>query len=145
LLARWATFSIFGFKNQAADTVLKKFPDHGETQAMKALCLSCIEKKEEAYLLVKEALRNDMRSHVCWHVQGLLHRADKEYLKAIRAYKQASLVWLIASFVATAMISFSLVRRLRTTQTTCSSSRITRCSKSKCATSLASLKLGGAF
>eukprot|EP00613_Pedinella_sp_CCMP2098_P071573 CAMPEP_0171911540 /NCGR_PEP_ID=MMETSP0993-20121228/10359_1 /TAXON_ID=483369 /ORGANISM="non described non described, Strain CCMP2098" /LENGTH=1206 /DNA_ID=CAMNT_0012545077 /DNA_START=28 /DNA_END=3644 /DNA_ORIENTATION=+ len=74
---------------KAADVVLKRFPDHGETQAMKALCLSCLDKKEEAYVLVKEALRNDMRSHVCWHVQGLLHRSDKEYLKAIRAYKQA--------------------------------------------------------
>ena len=29
------------------------------------------------------------RSHVCWHVYGLLHRADREYNESIKAYKQA--------------------------------------------------------
>lgn len=29
------------------------------------------------------------RSHVCWHVYGLLHRADRNYPEAIKAYKQA--------------------------------------------------------
>jgi len=29
------------------------------------------------------------RSHVCWHVYGLLHRSDRNYLEAIKAYKQA--------------------------------------------------------
>lgn len=32
---------------KAADAVLKKFPKHGETQAMKALVLNCLERKEE--------------------------------------------------------------------------------------------------
>jgi peptide alpha-N-acetyltransferase len=30
-----------------------------------------------------------MGSHVCWHVHGLLHRSDKDYLQAIKCYKQA--------------------------------------------------------
>jgi len=29
------------------------------------------------------------RSHVCWHVYGLLHRAERNYNEAIKAYKQA--------------------------------------------------------
>lgn len=29
------------------------------------------------------------RSHVCWHVFGLLHRSDRNYNEAIKAYKQA--------------------------------------------------------
>lgn len=29
------------------------------------------------------------RSHVCWHVYGLLHRSDRNYIEAIKAYKQA--------------------------------------------------------
>ena len=29
------------------------------------------------------------RSHVCWHVYGLLHRSDHDYNEAIKAYKQA--------------------------------------------------------
>lgn len=32
---------------------------------------------------------NRNRSHVCWHVYGLLHRADREYNESIKAYKQA--------------------------------------------------------
>jgi N-alpha-acetyltransferase 15/16, NatA auxiliary subunit len=30
-----------------------------------------------------------VRSHVCWHVYGLLHRSDRNYNEAIKAYKQA--------------------------------------------------------
>ena len=30
-----------------------------------------------------------IRSHVCWHVYGLLHRAERNYNEAIKAYKQA--------------------------------------------------------
>ena len=76
-----------GLKN--ADVILKKFPNHGETQAMKGLVLNCLEKKEEAYELVKLGLRNDMRSHVCWHVFGLLYRSDRNYNEAIKCYLNA--------------------------------------------------------
>ncbi|KAL3784716.1 hypothetical protein HJC23_007725 [Cyclotella cryptica] len=31
----------------------------------------------------------DMRSHVCWHVYGLLYRSTRDYPEAIKAYKQA--------------------------------------------------------
>lgn len=44
---------------------------------------------EEAFVLAKTALKNDMKSHVCWHVFGLLYRAEKNYEEAIKAYKFA--------------------------------------------------------
>lgn len=44
-----------------ADSILKKFPNHGETLAMKGLTLNYMSKREEAHALVKEGLRNDMR------------------------------------------------------------------------------------
>ena len=44
-----------------ADTILKKFPHHGETLAMKGLVLNNMAKKEEAHALVKQGLMNDMR------------------------------------------------------------------------------------
>jgi len=72
-----------------ANTILKKYPNHGETLAMKGLTLSYMSKREEAHELVKLGLRNDLRSHVCWHVLGLLHRSDRSYNQAIKAYKQA--------------------------------------------------------
>ena len=33
-------------------------------------------KREEAHECVKLGLKNDVGSHVCWHVYGLLHRID---------------------------------------------------------------------
>lgn len=44
-----------------ADTILKKFPNHGETLAMKGLVLNNMAKRDEAHALVKQGLMNDMR------------------------------------------------------------------------------------
>mmetsp|Transcript_27403 Transcript_27403/g.56089 ORF Transcript_27403/g.56089 Transcript_27403/m.56089 type:complete len:854 (+) Transcript_27403:193-2754(+) len=74
---------------KAADSILKKFPEHGETLAMKGLTLNCVDKKTEAFELVRLGLKKNMMSHVCWHVYGLLYRSDREYKEAIKCYKQA--------------------------------------------------------
>jgi tetratricopeptide (TPR) repeat protein len=46
---------------KAADGVLKKFPAHGETLAMKGLTLNAMGKKEEAYDLAKQGLKLDLK------------------------------------------------------------------------------------
>ncbi|XP_027344722.1 N-terminal acetyltransferase A complex auxiliary subunit NAA15-like isoform X2 [Abrus precatorius] len=74
---------------KAADAILKKFPDHGETLSMKGLTLNCMDRKSEAYELVRLGLKNDVKSHVCWHVFGLLYRSDREYREAIKCYRNA--------------------------------------------------------
>ncbi|TKY48130.1 N-alpha-acetyltransferase 15, NatA auxiliary subunit [Spatholobus suberectus] len=74
---------------KAADAILKKFPDHGETLSMKGLTLNCTDRKSEAYELVRQGLKNDLKSHVCWHVYGLLYRSDREYREAIKCYRNA--------------------------------------------------------
>lgn len=51
---------------------------HLETLAMKGLTLNFLGRKEEAYEHVRRGLRNDLTSHVCWHVYGLLQRSDKK-------------------------------------------------------------------
>ncbi|XP_071447544.1 N-alpha-acetyltransferase 15, NatA auxiliary subunit [Hetaerina americana] len=66
-----------------------KYAEHGETLAMKGLTLNCLGRKEEAYDYVRRGLRNDLRSHVCWHVYGLLQRSDKKYDEAIKCYRNA--------------------------------------------------------
>lgn len=66
-----------------------KYTEHGETLAMKGLTLNCLGKKEEAYDHVRRGLRNDLKSHVCWHVYGLLQRSDKKYDEAIKCYRNA--------------------------------------------------------
>ncbi|KRX27276.1 N-alpha-acetyltransferase 16, NatA auxiliary subunit, partial [Trichinella nelsoni] len=65
------------------------FAEHGETLSMKGLILNCIGKKEEALELVKKGLRNDVRSHVCWHVYGLMQRSERKYDEAIKAFRNA--------------------------------------------------------
>ncbi|VFQ87375.1 unnamed protein product [Cuscuta campestris] len=74
---------------KAAEAILKKFPNHGETLAMKGLTLNCMGRKSEAYDLVRIGLKNDLKSHVCWHVYGLLYRSDREYREAIKCYRNA--------------------------------------------------------
>ncbi|GAA0157196.1 acetyltransferase [Lithospermum erythrorhizon] len=74
---------------KAADSILKKFPNHGETLSMKGLTLNCMDRKAEAYELVRLGLKNDLKSHVCWHVYGLLYRSDREYREAIKCYRNA--------------------------------------------------------
>lgn len=74
---------------KTADLILKKHPKHGDTMAMKALILNSQGKTDEAFALAKEALKVDMKSHICWHVYGLLYRANKNFEEAIKAYKFA--------------------------------------------------------
>ncbi|KAL2608858.1 hypothetical protein R1flu_027431 [Riccia fluitans] len=74
---------------KASDNILKKFPEHGETLAMRGLTLNCMDRKAEAYELVRRGVKNDLKSHVCWHVYGLLYRSDREYREAIKCYRNA--------------------------------------------------------
>jgi N-alpha-acetyltransferase 15/16, NatA auxiliary subunit len=69
--------------------VLRKNPNHADTQAMKALILSNQGQQKEAFALAKVALNNNMKSHVCWHVYGLLYRSEKNFDESIKAYKFA--------------------------------------------------------
>lgn len=45
--------------------------------------------QKEAFALAKTALNNNMKSHVCWHVYGLLYRSEKNFDESIKAYKFA--------------------------------------------------------
>ncbi|KAI0872202.1 tetratricopeptide [Hypoxylon argillaceum] len=74
---------------KAAEQILKKNPKHGDTLAMKALIINSMGKTDEAFALAKEALTADMKSHICWHVYGLLYRHQKNFEEAIKAYKFA--------------------------------------------------------
>lgn len=81
------------FKNglKIANQILsnQKFAEHGETLSMKGLILNSMGKKQEALEYVKRGLKNDVKSHVCWHVFGLLQKADHKYEEAIKCYRNA--------------------------------------------------------
>lgn len=78
-----------GLKCAKSILSVPQYAEHGETLAMKGLILNCMGKREEAMDHVKRGLRADLKSHVCWHVYGLVHRAEKKYDEAIKAYKMA--------------------------------------------------------
>ena len=56
---------------------------------MKALIINSQGGTDEAFTLAKVAIKNNMKSHVCWHVYGLLWRSVKNFDEAIKAYKFA--------------------------------------------------------
>lgn len=74
---------------KSADAILKKHPTHGETLAMKGLTYNNMQRKEDAHALVKKGLSMNIKSHVCWHVYGLLYRSETKYEDAIKCYQNA--------------------------------------------------------
>ena len=72
-----------------ADSIIKSNAEHGETISMKGLVLNAMNKKEEALELVRLGLRLNLKSHICWHVFGLVHRSDQNYTEAIKCYQNA--------------------------------------------------------
>ena len=60
-----------------------------ETLAMKGLILNSMGKKEEALESIRSGIKNNMVSHIVWHVYGLYQRSERKYDEAIKAYKKA--------------------------------------------------------
>lgn len=56
---------------------------------MKGLILNFMGKHEEALESARRGLQCDIRSHICWHVFGVVQRSDKKYDEAMKAYKMA--------------------------------------------------------
>lgn len=91
--------SLFGFlqyetkKHKAglktADTILKKFPEHGETLCMKGLLLASSNRHTEGLELAKQGVRFDLTSFIAWHALGILNRMSKNYNESIKCYLQA--------------------------------------------------------
>lgn len=72
-----------------ADSILKKYPQHGETLTMKGLIYNCMGRRDEAEELIRLGLRMNIKSHICWHVFGLFHRSDGDYAEATKCYLNA--------------------------------------------------------
>jgi len=56
---------------------------------MKALIFDVTGRHPESVDLARRALRNDLKSHVCWHIFGMIMRSDRKYDEALKALKQA--------------------------------------------------------
>lgn len=64
-------------------------PDHGESLVMKGIFYCSTDRKEQGYELVKRGVKNDINSHIVWHVYALCLRADKNFEEAFKCYKRA--------------------------------------------------------
>jgi len=69
-----------------ADNLLENYPDHPETRAFRALSMSGLGKMKEAVKEIKAILMKNMMNFTCWHIMGIIHRKEKEYDQARRAY-----------------------------------------------------------
>lgn len=56
---------------------------------MKALNMNSLKKKTEAFELIKKALFKNLANFTCWHVYGILHRSNKNFDEARKAYLNA--------------------------------------------------------
>ncbi|KAG2124195.1 NMDA receptor-regulated protein 1-domain-containing protein [Suillus clintonianus] len=74
---------------KTADQILKKYPEHGETMCMKGLILVHLGQRDEGINLVKEGMRRDLSSHICWHVWALIQKSEHKYEDALKSYIQA--------------------------------------------------------
>lgn len=72
-----------------ADALLKKHPNHGDTNSMKALTLNALGRKTEALALAKQALRFNVKSTVCWQVLAMIQKSQLNHSEAIKAFRQA--------------------------------------------------------
>ena len=82
---------------QTAEQILRKYPDHGETLAMKGLFVTCLAAAgnseadaEQGHELIQQGVQRDPTSHIVWHVYGLMHRANKDWTDALKCYIQAA-------------------------------------------------------
>lgn len=73
-----------------AESILKKLPEHGETLAIKALCLAQLEKRKQAVDIAKKGLRQDLTSFLCWHALAICQKKDRNYEEALKCYIQAA-------------------------------------------------------
>jgi peptide alpha-N-acetyltransferase len=62
-----------------ADKLLEKFPTHAETLAMKGLVLSYMNRKEDALAFAKKGLMLNLKSGMCWHTLGLIHKGERNW------------------------------------------------------------------
>lgn len=84
---------------------------------MKGLVLTHMGRREEGIDLVKQGMRLDLTSHICWHVFGLIQKGEKNYEEALKSYTQAlkfDKVSINSVYVAEYIICYPACRTIST-------------------------------
>lgn len=74
-----------------AEEVLVSHPEHADALAVQALCKAQFAStQKDSIEIARRAIRNNMRSFLCWHALAICHRKNRQYAEAMKAYAQAS-------------------------------------------------------
>ncbi|KAJ2391049.1 hypothetical protein H4S02_001530 [Coemansia sp. RSA 2611] len=72
-----------------SDQILKKFPNHGETLAVKGMFLTHLDRKDEGYEMIERGLKINPQSVIGWQVYGIVCRNDQKLAQAVKCYEEA--------------------------------------------------------
>ncbi|KAK2194681.1 bifunctional Tetratricopeptide repeat/Tetratricopeptide-like helical domain superfamily/N-terminal acetyltransferase A [Babesia duncani] len=72
------------------ESLLLKYPKHGELLSLKALLLLNMDpNREEIIEIAKQGLKNNIKSYLCWHVLGVIYKTKAQYKDAIKSFSMA--------------------------------------------------------
>ncbi|KAG5463959.1 hypothetical protein LSCM1_00135 [Leishmania martiniquensis] len=74
---------------RTSENILSIVPNHVDTFAGRGLVLYNMERQEEGYESIKQAILLNPKSMVAWHALGMCQRLDKKYGEAVKAFKRA--------------------------------------------------------
>ena len=56
---------------------------------MKGLVMVHLGEREAGITLIKDGMRKDLQSHICWHVWALIQKGEHNYEEALKSYSMA--------------------------------------------------------
>ncbi|KAG5465432.1 hypothetical protein CUR178_00135 [Leishmania enriettii] len=74
---------------RTSENILSVVPNHVDTFAGRGLVLYNMERQEEGYESIKQAILLNPKSMVAWHALGMCQRLDKKFGEAVKAFKRA--------------------------------------------------------
>jgi len=72
-----------------AEQLATKYPDHPEIHGFKALYLNTLKRKEDAKNCIEATLKKHITNFTVWHLYGMIHRTNKNYEEARKAFQMA--------------------------------------------------------
>lgn len=60
-----------------------------ETLCMKGLVMVHLGERDAGIALIKDGMRKDLQSHICWHVWALVQKGEHNYEEALKSYLMA--------------------------------------------------------
>ncbi|CAD8193670.1 unnamed protein product [Paramecium octaurelia] len=76
-----------GLKN--SEKLLEQVPDNQEVVSLKAIFMYYTEEREAGLALAYQAVLKNLASDFCWHIYGLIQKAEKNYIQAVKCFIQA--------------------------------------------------------